>query len=432
MEILPVEVNYLIFDRLDDKSLLSLSYINKYSPKVLAGYKGGNKTLNKIINHIFFDSNINSDTLNLFELQKLMCERYVPLLSYIISCYNMSKYKEDNISNTERFKIEYNVKNMIKDLLKHTVNPYYVYKLCYGIIDIQEGDISTYMNNLLQRVSSSFKNGGCIHEDINICIKYFINKECYGKLYNFIFGNVIGHGFFEYYYNLYPTQMFSILVIGWTDENYTKSKDLLKTLIKIMVASVSRISLWDIDENILYKLSMVPLLTLVLPYISGLSEQEVFDICTYKRATNVNKLIERHIFSMSKDYTKIMELLQKSEYYDEYNSIKYETEDGIEDNVDNKDDIEQREILNYYNSRDDSKLEKMIKNDDVDKFLDIYYNLNMSNIDRMLRKYLPVNILIMLSSMDVKVCYSLTDEELLEFGMDRVSILIENGIINVT
>ncbi|SNW62433.1 F-box domain-containing protein [Orpheovirus IHUMI-LCC2] len=421
MEILPVEVNYLIFDKLDDKDLLSLAYVNKYYPKLVSNYGQEDRTLSKIINYVFFGWNMDSNMFDSFKLQKLMCERHISLIYHIVKSYNKLKFME-NVLDNEKYKIEHNVRTVIKELVKCTTNPRFIYKVCY--INILDSEVSIIMNNLFQRVNSVLERY-FVHEDIDTCIKYFINESCYDKLYKAIARKILESGAYQYYYNLYPTQTFSILVIGWTDENYRKSEDLLKKLVGSMLSSAPRINLSHIDEKILHKLSNVPLLVSSLPYISGLSEDEVCKICTDKRVTNINKILQTSL-----EYQLMLELLQDSEYYDKYiNSDK--TEEDIDDKKGEDDDIEQQEIINYYNDKDYSKVEKVIKNDDVDKFLDMYYELDIYDMCKIMRKYLPVNILIMLASMDAKVCYSLTDEEIMEFNMDHISILMENGIINI-
>ncbi|SNW62164.1 Hypothetical protein ORPV_260 [Orpheovirus IHUMI-LCC2] len=74
-------------------------------------------------------------------------------------------------------------------------------------------------------------------------------------------------------------------------------------------------------------------------------------------------------------------------------------------------------------------IRKIIKNDDVEQFIDVYDNVDINVIKSYIKEYLPLNILYYISSMENKILpICISEEEVTNYDL-CIDILIENNFV---
>ncbi|SNW62701.1 Transmembrane domain-containing protein [Orpheovirus IHUMI-LCC2] len=391
---LPNELWLKIIKYSDLKVKIFLSFCNK-SINSLVMY---HTNTNSILKTLFIPSSNTVGALKFEDfkyLSQLIEEENIQIFINILSYCNKS----------QRQFIRYFVDTIVENIyLPHHL--FFVLKFSGHIGCVPS--IKKYKHNITSLLERNIEKSISIVEN---CVKKFILSEVvkYDRvniinIYKKIFTFIISHNLLETYYIKYQGQMFSLFVYLWPwliGLDYKNGRGQITE-----ISYQFPLIIENLDIFTCYRIGGYKELLDILPSLCKKDREEIFNILSNKRGKTMEFILSQKYTSEDDEYIILQKSTMENEEIErkEMEKVQYES------------------LMDY--------MEIIIKKDDTEKFLDSYEHIkNIEDIMKFLRKYIPINILFLLISMELNIILEFKNEDIIYIKDEKLNFLKKHNIL---
>ncbi|SNW62175.1 F-box domain-containing protein with Leucine-rich repeat [Orpheovirus IHUMI-LCC2] len=392
MNSIPSELIYNILKYLDSKNMLSVAYVSKYFSNCVLSFTK-DIDLTYLLQYVFLKDNSNLLKINIDKISNYV---YYEFVSLYIDVFE--KRKSNNHGNVLLF---------LDTIFSSTINPIYIYYIVSKYGDyLHQTILNNYISTNFKNVNNELVLNPGIDKVLDIYISSFSTNKFYNvcegfkHTYTFIYDHIVRHKSVQYYYYTYPIQLFSLFICTWDtymrDINFCKnSNDTIGRILIDILETEVMIDINCMENKILHMVCNIPCVVSFLYKLCAKEQYQIQDII-YNRI-GINILCMHDLI-----YTDHIDILHNL-------------------NISKIDKGNKEDTSNYI-------VRRVIKNDDVDQFIDIYDKVGIDIIKLYIKEYLPLNILYYISTIEDNILPICVSEEDVVYNLSR-DILVENNFI---